>query len=90
MFNQTKASAVQPGRKSVFRSTRSAGAIRGSEDGRHLCATATQTFVEPAERSDSGGWFDTVIGFSLSFALLVSGLAVVAHIWANAGMTMIR
>jgi len=46
--------------------------------------------MKPAERSDSGGWFDTVIGFSLSFALLVSGLAVVAHIWANAGMTMIR
>ncbi len=90
MFNQTKASAVQPARESVFQSTRSARAIRRSESGRHLYATTAQTFVEPAERPDEGGRFATVIGFSLSFALLVSGLAVLAHIWANAAMTMIR
>ena len=90
MFNQTKASAGQPGRESVFRSTRSAGAIRRSEGDRHLSATTTQTFMKPIEHSDPGGWFGAVVGFSLSFALLVSGLAVVAHIWANAGMTMIR
>jgi len=90
VFNQTKASAVQANRESVLRSTRSGGAIRRSDGGQHLCATATQTFLQPPERTDSGDRFGTVIGFSLCFVLVVSGLAVVAHIWANAGMIMIR
>jgi hypothetical protein len=83
---KTTASAVQANRESVLRSTRTARAIRRPDGGRHLCTTATQASLEPTERSDSGGRFGKVIGFSLSFALAVSALAATAHIWANAEM----
>lgn len=86
MFNHRKASAIEANRVSAYPSTRSAIVIRRPDTGRSISPTAAQTSAEPAERSGSGDRFAVVMGFALSLALAISGLAAIAHIWANAGM----
>jgi len=86
VFNDRKASVVQPDRGTAFPSTRSTSVVRRSDSGPRFAAAAAHTSVEPAERAPSGDWLVMVIGVALGLVISVSGFAAVAHIWVTAGM----
>lgn len=89
MFDQTNTSAVRAKRESAPRSIRDARAIRRADAGGYVSKMATQTSLEElVQQSDSRDRFATVIGLSLMFALALSGVEVLARVWAN--MEMIR
>jgi hypothetical protein len=86
MFDQTNTSAVRTNRESAFRSKRDATAIRVADASGDVSKTATGTSVE---KSGEGSWrdhFAVAVGLLLMSAIVLSGLEVFAHLWANTGM----
>ena len=83
---QIDGSTARATRESAFRSNRDATAIRAAEAGGYVLKTAIGT---SPEKSGEGSWrnrFAVAVGFLLMSAIVLSGLEVFAHLWANTGM----
>jgi len=86
MFDQTNTSVARTTRESAFKSSRDATAVRKADADRYVFKTATDT---SAEKSGERSWrdnFAVAVGLLLMFAIVLSGLEVCAHLWANTGM----
>ena len=83
MFDQTNTSALRTKRASAFRSNRDATAVRATDTGGYVSKTATDTSVE---KSGERSYFAVAVGLLLMSAIVLSGLEVFAHLWANTGM----
>jgi hypothetical protein len=86
MFDQTNTSAARAKRESPVRSNRNATAVRAADAGGYVSKTATGTSLE---KSGEGSWrdhFAVAVGLLLMSAIVLSGLEVFAHLWANTGM----
>jgi hypothetical protein len=83
---QIDGSTARTTRESAFRSERDATAGRAADAGGYVSKTATGTSLD---KSGEGSWrdhFAVVVGLLFMSAIVLSGLEVCAHLWANTGM----
>jgi hypothetical protein len=86
IFDQTNTSVARTTRESAFKSSRDATAVRKADAGRYVSKTATHTSVEKSGERSWRDNFAVAVGLLLMFAIVLSGLEVWAHSWANTGM----
>jgi hypothetical protein len=89
MFDQRSTSVARTTGESAFKSSRDATALRkadAADADRYVSKTATDTSVENSGERSWRDNFAVAVGLLLMFAIVLSGLEVCAHLWANTGM----